>query len=47
MILRNLIQNIENEYENRMSYLINLVKIKKLDRTIIFFNIKLEWPKCL
>ena len=55
-ILTNLTQSIvrlkfenieENEYEKRMSYLINLIKIKKLYRTIIFFNTKIECHKCL
>ena len=55
-ILTNLTQSIvrikfekieQNEYEKRMSYLINLIKIKKLYRTIIFFNTKIECHKCL
>ena len=47
-IVRLKFENIEqNEYEKRMSYLINLIRIKKLNRTIIFFNTKLECHKCL
>ncbi len=53
-ILSNLTQSIvrlkfenieENEYEKRMSYLINLINKKKLYRTIIFFNTKSECHK--
>ena len=50
-ILTNLTQSIlrmkfssieQNEFEKRMSYLINVIKIQKLTRTIIFFNTKSE-----
>ena len=53
-ILSNLTQSIvrlkfenieENEFEKRMSYLINLINKKKLYRTIIFFNTKSECHK--
>ena len=50
-ILTNLTQSIlrmkfssieQNEFEKRMSYLINVIKIQKLTRAIIFFNTKSE-----
>ena len=50
-ILTNLTQSIlrmkfssieQNEFEKRMSYLINVIKIQKLTRVIIFFNTKSE-----
>lgn len=55
-ILTNLTQSIlrmkfssveQNEFEKRMSYLINVIKIQKLTRTIIFFNTKNECHQAL
>ena len=55
-ILTNLSQSIvrlrfanleQNNYEKRMAYLISIIKQKKLNRTIIFFNTKQDCHKCL
>ena len=55
-ILTNLTQSIirlkfanleQNNYEKRMAYLISIIKDKKLDRTIIFFNTKQDCHKCI
>ena len=55
-ILTNLSQSIvrikfsnleQNNYEKRMAYLISIIKDKKLNRTIIFFNTKQDCHKCV
>ena len=55
-ILTNLSQSIvrlrfsnleQNNYEKRMAYLISIIKQKKLNRTIIFFNTKQDCHKCI
>ena len=55
-ILTNLSQSIvrlkftnleQNNYEKRMAYLISIIKEKKLNRTIIFFNTKQDVHKCV
>ena len=55
-ILTNLSQSIvrikfanleQNNYEKRMAYLLNIIKQKKLKRTIIFFNTKQDCHKCI
>ena len=55
-ILTNLSQSIvrlrftnleQNNYEKRMAYLISIIKQKKLNRTIIFFNTKQDCHRCL
>jgi len=55
-ILTNLSQSIirikfanleQNNYEKRMAYLLNIIKQKKLNRTIIFFNTKQDCHKCI
>ena len=55
-ILTNLSQSIvrlrfanleQNNYEKRMAYLISIIKEKKLNRTIIFFNTKQDCHKCV
>ncbi len=55
-ILTNLSQSIvrlkftnleQNNYEKRMAYLISIIKGKKLNRTIIFFNTKQDCHKCI
>ena len=54
-ILTNLSQSIirikfanleQNNYEKRMAYLLSIIKQKKLNRTIIFFNTKQDCHKC-
>jgi ATP-dependent RNA helicase DDX27 len=47
-IVRIKFENLEqNNYEKRMAYLINILKQKKLNRTIIFFNTKQDCHKCV
>ena len=55
-ILTNLSQSIirikfanleQNNYEKRMAYLLSIIKQKKLNRTIIFFNTKQDCHKCI
>ena len=55
-ILTNLSQSIvrlrftnleQNNYEKRMAYLLSIIKQKKLNRTIIFFNTKQDCHRCL
>ena len=55
-ILNNLSQSIirikfanleQNNYEKRMAYLLSIIKQKKLNRTIIFFNTKQDCHKCI
>ena len=55
-ILTNLSQSIirikfanleQNNYEKRMAYLLSIIKQKKLNRTIIFFNTKQDCHKCV
>ena len=47
-IVRIKFENLEqNNYEKRMAYLINIIKQKKLNRTIIFFNTKQDCHKCI
>ena len=55
-ILTNLSQSIirikfanleQNNYAKRMAYLLSIIKQKKLNRTIIFFNTKQDCHKCI
>ena len=47
-IVRIKFENLEqNNFEKRMAYLINIIKQKKLNRTIIFFNTKQDCHKCV
>ena len=47
-IVRIKFENLEqNNYEKRMAYLINIIRKKKLNRTIIFFNTKQDCHKCI
>ena len=47
-IVRIKFANIEqNNYEKRMAYLLTIIKQKKLNRTIIFFNTKQDCHKCI
>ena len=47
-IVRIKFANIEqNNFEKRMAYLLTIIKQKKLNRTIIFFNTKQDCHKCI